>query len=182
MQKGKITDYESFQNEITILMNLVSELPESLTSGCVRPSTVFWSVLTSARYPSVKELVKLVEAQPLPLSVEWTSMFTYYFNTIGPSKHHQAPRDLGDWPHLLPRYWVRTFYNYRIIPSHSLTSISLSILTPLIILVDSAKVANFSSTSPRRSTWLKLRLLSSCARLSTLYAISTTTRSATGKS
>ena len=33
MQKGKITDYESFQNEINILMNLVSELSLSLTSG-----------------------------------------------------------------------------------------------------------------------------------------------------
>ena len=37
MQKGKITDYESFQNEINILMNLVSELSLSLTSGCVCP-------------------------------------------------------------------------------------------------------------------------------------------------
>jgi len=34
MQKGKITDYESFQNEITILMNLVSEQLLSLTGGC----------------------------------------------------------------------------------------------------------------------------------------------------
>jgi serine/threonine protein kinase len=47
MQKGKITDYESFQNEITILMNLVSLAQytaiRSILLDCLWPSHAFLS-------------------------------------------------------------------------------------------------------------------------------------------